>query len=626
MASKHLVIDGSNIATEGRSLPSLAQLDEAVQAFLRERPHDTYTVVVDATFGHRIDASEKAMYEEALAANEMITPPAGTIGRGDKFLLEIADRANATVFSNDSFQEFHGEYEWLFEPGRLIGGKPVPQVGWIFTERTPVRGPRSRMASRAAGERRGRLTASSGRVRRSPLSDLPVAVPSAPPPRRRLSAVRSAAPTPGAPSEESAAASADGPVTAAVAEPAEPRRRRRAASSPEPVNPPLAFIEFIAEHVPGSTVEGEVVSFTSHGAFVQVGDVRCYLALKFMGDPPPKSARDVLSRGEVRSFVVQALDPPRRGIDLALPGCEVTETPEAPEPAESDASELTDVASPPVRTRRRSLQAPPAPAATVEEPAQTDEPAPGEEAAAAPVARRRRRLRSDPAAASPPAAVAPAAFSAVDEQGAAPVAARRRRSSPRQAAVEAGSEPAPSVGGDRLDELVPVTTPATKRSTRRAAPPVEIAAEPSTERAAASPERTEPATERAPAKKVAVKKAAVKQALLEEAPAKKAAAKKAPAKKAAAKKAPAKKAPAKKAPAKKASADTAPAEDAATVEPPAKKAPAKKAVTKKAATKRAATKKATAVKEAGDTAPAKKVPARRRVATVGGSASEAPPG
>ena len=142
------MIDGSNIATEGRSLPSLQQLDEAVRALLEERPHETWTVVVDATFGHRIESPEKQMYEEALAANELVTPPAGTIGRGDKFLLEIADRANATVFSNDSFQEFHGEYEWLFDEGRLIGGKPVPEVGWIFTARTPVRGPRSRMASR----------------------------------------------------------------------------------------------------------------------------------------------------------------------------------------------------------------------------------------------------------------------------------------------------------------------------------------------------------------------------------------------------------------------------------------------------------------------------------------------
>ena len=48
------------------------------------------------------------------------------------------------MLSNDSFQEFHAERPWLFEPGRLIGGKPVPGVGWVFTPRTPVRGPRSR--------------------------------------------------------------------------------------------------------------------------------------------------------------------------------------------------------------------------------------------------------------------------------------------------------------------------------------------------------------------------------------------------------------------------------------------------------------------------------------------------
>ena len=33
----HVVVDGSNIATEGRSLPSLAQLSEAVMAFIEKR-------------------------------------------------------------------------------------------------------------------------------------------------------------------------------------------------------------------------------------------------------------------------------------------------------------------------------------------------------------------------------------------------------------------------------------------------------------------------------------------------------------------------------------------------------------------------------------------------------------
>jgi hypothetical protein len=39
-----------------------------------------------------------------------------------------------------------------------------------------------------------------------------------------------------------------------------------------------------------------------------------------MGDPPPRSARAVLQKGASRTFVVQALDAPRRGVELALPG------------------------------------------------------------------------------------------------------------------------------------------------------------------------------------------------------------------------------------------------------------------------------------------------------------------
>src|SRR5438093_2530493 len=149
MAGRQVVVDGSNIATEGRSLPSLAQLDDAVRAYQAEHPDDTTIVVVDATFGHRIDPADRRAFEEAEAAGELVSPPAGAIGRGDRFLLQIADRTGATVLSNDSFQEFHGDYAWLFDEGRLLGGKPVPGVGWIFTPRTPVRGPRSRLALQA---------------------------------------------------------------------------------------------------------------------------------------------------------------------------------------------------------------------------------------------------------------------------------------------------------------------------------------------------------------------------------------------------------------------------------------------------------------------------------------------
>src|SRR5207302_1959029 len=97
------------------------------------------------------------------------------------------------------------------------------------------------------------------------------------------------------------------------------RRRGRGRGPAEPVDEPLAFITFIADHQPGSEVEAIVDSFTSHGAFVTSNGARCYVPLTGLGDPPPRSAKDVLNRGETRTFVVQALDPPRRGIELALP-------------------------------------------------------------------------------------------------------------------------------------------------------------------------------------------------------------------------------------------------------------------------------------------------------------------
>jgi hypothetical protein len=281
--SPPVVVDGSNIATEGRSLPSLAQLDEAVRAFQEEYPGREVIVVVDASFEHRVEDSERATFRDAEAAGEIVSPPAGAIGRGDRFLLQIADRTGATVLSNDSFQEFHGDYEWLFEEGRLIGGKPVPGVGWIFTPRTPVRGPKSRVAVRQAAK----------------------LVPKFPPPAPVASAIAEAA--------------ADAHDSEAGA--AQKRRRRSRASRPaEPVNDPLTFVHFIAEHRPGSSVEGTVEEFTSHGAFVTAAGARCYVPLTGLGDPPPRSARDVLERGSERTFVVQALDPPRRGIELALPG------------------------------------------------------------------------------------------------------------------------------------------------------------------------------------------------------------------------------------------------------------------------------------------------------------------
>ncbi len=320
MSGRHVVVDGSNIATEGRSLPSLAQLDEAVREYKREYPDDVVTVVVDATFGHRIEEPERAPFDEAVAHNELVSPPAGAIGRGDAFLLRIAEKVGATVLSNDSFQEFHGEHDWLFNNGRLIGGKPVPDVGWVFTARTPVRGPKSREAVRTAKKAATRVQPQERKVRQA------IAV-----------------------------------ATEEVVEPDSPsvkRRRRRTAAPPaEPVNEPLAFIQFVAEHPLGSEVEGEVDTFSSHGTFVNAGGARCYVPLSGLGDPPPRAAREVVRKGEHRAFVVQALDPARRGIELALPGlARVSGTPTA-ETVEEEIRGSASADEAPKRARSRKAPA-----------------------------------------------------------------------------------------------------------------------------------------------------------------------------------------------------------------------------------------------------------------------------
>jgi hypothetical protein len=299
MPIEHIVVDGSNIATEGRSLPSLKQLEEAVAELRRDHPNAEITVIVDATFAHRIDPSELPRFEQAALRGEYVHPPAGAIGRGDAFLLRVAEKVDATVLSNDSFQEFHGEHPWLFERGRLLGGTPVPGIGWIFSPRQPVRGPRSREAVRETVQAKKRVTKAIA------VAIKEVVEPAGP------------APAAGGSSGRSRSRRSGGAL-----EPQRPDDRARDGGRPTPlaVNDPLAFVSFIAEHPLGEQVEGEVEGYTSHGAVVRVGEMRCYVPLANLGDPPPRSAREVLKREERLAFVLTALDPQRRGAELALPG------------------------------------------------------------------------------------------------------------------------------------------------------------------------------------------------------------------------------------------------------------------------------------------------------------------
>jgi hypothetical protein len=399
----HVVVDGSNLATEGRSSPSLKQLDEAVRAYASEDPGANIIVVVDATFEHRVSEAEREEVRTAMLNGEILSPPAGAIGRGDAFVLRIAERTGATVLSNDSFQEFHGEHPWLFEDGRLVGGKPVPGVGWIFTPRLPIRGPKSRAATaeakakngdhasapakaaelaraaKKAAKRAGKSKKASKKATPAVDTSWPI-TPGAPPPgrakvdpvvssaieealeealapekprgsTRREAAAKKASPQKSAKAKKDASGGKghDGKGSHAKGEePADGQhdgsnKRKKRSAPPPAVNEPLDFINFVAAFTVGSTIDGEVVSFTSHGAMVDVplpsgGVLHCYIPLSAMGTPPPTKARQVLKKGEVRPFVLAGLDPPRRVAELALTTSEQKQKPpaataQAPQPA-----------------------------------------------------------------------------------------------------------------------------------------------------------------------------------------------------------------------------------------------------------------------------------------------------
>ncbi len=380
MRAPHLrvVVDGSNLATEGRTIPSLVQLDEVVRAFLGEYEHADVIVVVDASFEHRVAASERARFKEAEIAGEIVTPPAGAVGRGDAFILKIAQRINAVVLSNDSFQEFHEQYPWLFDNGRLIGGKPVKGVGWVFTERLPVRGVKSARVTRAvkklevalpdgvvpaigdtltpvkasratkrpvvkatavvkapavakaarksaaelkeAKEPKESKVAKATRAAKATKSATETVVADAKAPREALA--------PGRPKKSAVKKTAVKKTVAPVAPAADEQspgtstvalRRGR-----QPVNPENAFAAFVKQFKVGSTLTGEVVAFTSHGAVIKVlvksGDpIECYAPTTSLGDPPPARARDVLKRGDRHKFHLVAVDAERRIAELALP-------------------------------------------------------------------------------------------------------------------------------------------------------------------------------------------------------------------------------------------------------------------------------------------------------------------
>ncbi|MGA1722982.1 MAG: hypothetical protein ACO4B6_03455 [Ilumatobacteraceae bacterium] len=86
------------------------------------------------------------------------------------------------------------------------------------------------------------------------------------------------------------------------------------------VNELVPFLDFVERHPIGTSCTGVVEAYSSHGAYLKVDDVRVYVPLRLMADPPPPSARKVMKLGESATVVIAGFVPARRSIDAGLPG------------------------------------------------------------------------------------------------------------------------------------------------------------------------------------------------------------------------------------------------------------------------------------------------------------------
>jgi hypothetical protein len=230
--------------------------------------------------------------------------------------------ADAVVLSNDSFQEFQTQYKWLFNEGRLIGGKPVPTVGWVFTPRLPVRAAKSTHTTKklAVALPNGAKPSIGATLTPVKVAKIVKKTP-VKPVKKTAKPIKKAATKKSAPVKKSTAKKIAKPTKKVAKQTAPVVALRRGR---QPVNPEIDFSVFRSTFRVGSRVEGEVTAFTSHGAVIKVTIkggklIECYAPTTSLGSPAPVRARDVLKRGDKKLFKLVTVDSERRIAELSLP-------------------------------------------------------------------------------------------------------------------------------------------------------------------------------------------------------------------------------------------------------------------------------------------------------------------
>lgn len=136
-AKNIFVLDGSNIGTfwvNNTKIASLKRVLDCVEELKKQFPNHEVRICVDSGFRHIIpktDVGELQDFEDLERRDEIVQAPAKTNGGGDKFILELTEKINGVVVSNDAYRQHIAKYPWLMDHHRKLSAKYHKGI-WIF--------------------------------------------------------------------------------------------------------------------------------------------------------------------------------------------------------------------------------------------------------------------------------------------------------------------------------------------------------------------------------------------------------------------------------------------------------------------------------------------------------------
>jgi len=105
-----VIIDGSNVAHYKKNKDHEPQLSNILAAVdMLEKKGDEFVVIVDASLRHDIDNKEE--FKELLENENVEQVESGN--NADHFIVELAEKENAKILSNDKFRDFSDEFKDL---------------------------------------------------------------------------------------------------------------------------------------------------------------------------------------------------------------------------------------------------------------------------------------------------------------------------------------------------------------------------------------------------------------------------------------------------------------------------------------------------------------------------------